>query len=72
MPQFGKVKLDYPLEAANLGLKICPENAQRISSVGMSVLHVVNEQVEIKHPILSYIKTVDLVEIYGSAKNPGT
>lgn len=78
VPDFGKVRLDISfggsffaiVKAADLGVDICPENAQKISSLGMSILHAVNEQIEIKHPILKHIKTVDLVEIYGPAKNP--
>lgn len=31
----------------------------------MKVIKAVNEQVEIKHPMLPHIKTVDLCEIYG-------
>jgi proline racemase len=73
----GKVKIDLSfggsffvlVKAADLGLDICPENATKLSEVGMKILKIVNSTVEIQHPTLPHIKTADLIEIYGPAKS---
>lgn len=77
VPDVGKVKLDISfggsffaiLPVKELGLEIKPENASKLSEVGMKILHAVNEQVEVQHPELDHIKTVDLVEMYGDPKD---
>ncbi len=77
VPEIGKVTMDISfggsffaiVKAENLGIDICPANAQKIIEIGMKVIKAVNEQVEIQHPTLSHIKTVDLCEIYGPAKS---
>lgn len=57
------------VKGEKLGVEIAPENAQQLIEVGMNVLKAVNEQIEIQHPTLPHIKTVDLCEIYGPAKS---
>ncbi|AKN33258.1 proline racemase [Clostridium carboxidivorans P7] len=77
VPGIGKVSMDISfggsffaiVKAENLGIEICPSNAQKIIEIGMKVIKAVNEQVEIQHPTLPHIKTVDLCEIYGPAKS---
>jgi proline racemase len=76
--EIGKLKIDISfggsffilVKAADLGLDICADNTQKLSDMGMKIMEVVNATVEIQHPTLSHIKTADLVEIYGPAKNP--
>lgn len=58
------------VDAKELGLKVTPDNAVKLSSLGMKILHAVNEQVEIQHPTLSHIQSVDLVEIYDAPTHP--
>jgi proline racemase len=58
------------LPATEVGLAICPENAGKLSKVGMDIRTAVNEQIKIQHPILEHIKSVDLVELYGPPKSP--
>jgi proline racemase len=78
VPKVGKVKMDISfggsffalVKSADLGLDICAANAQKLIEVGMDIIKAVNEQVEIQHPTLPHIKTVDLAEIYGPAKSP--
>jgi proline racemase len=78
VPSIGEVLMDISfggsffaiVKAENLGLEICPANAQKLIEIGMKIINAVNETVEIQHPTLSHIKTVDLVEIWGPAKNP--
>lgn len=77
VPEIGKVEMDISfggsffaiVKAENLGIEISPSNAQKIIEIGMKVIKAVNEQVEIQHPTLPHIKTVDLCEIYGPAKS---
>lgn len=74
---FGKVTLDISfggsffalVKASDVGIELIPENAQKLNELGMKIIHAVNEQVEIQHPILKHIKTVDLCEFYGPAKS---
>ena len=58
------------IDAKELGLKVIPDNASKLSALGMKIMHAVNEQVELQHPTLSHIKSVDLVEIYDTATHP--
>ena len=77
VPGIGKVTMDISfggsffaiVKAENLGLEISPASAQKLIEVGMNVIKAVNEQIEIQHPTLPHIKTVDLCEIYGPAKS---
>ncbi len=59
------------VEAKQLGIDICPKNTNELNRMGMAIIKAVNEQVEVSHPELAHIKTVDLVEIYGPAKGEG-
>ncbi|MGE5626781.1 MAG: proline racemase [Solirubrobacterales bacterium] len=78
VPGIGKVTMDISfggsffaiVKSESLGLDICAANAQKLIQVGMDIIKAVNEQVEIQHPTLPHIKTVDLAEIYGPAKSP--
>ncbi|EJO5347906.1 proline racemase [Clostridium botulinum] len=77
VPEYGKLTLDISfggsffamVDAEKIGIDICPANSQKINDLGMKIIHAVNEQVEIKHPVLDHIKTVDLCEFYGPAKS---
>ncbi len=77
VPDIGQVKLDISfggsffaiIHADELGIKIEPKNSNKIVDLGLKIRDTINKQVEIKHPTLSHIKTVDLVEIYDSASN---
>lgn len=57
------------VKAEDLGVDILPENSQKIIEIGMKVIKSVNEQIEIQHPTLPHIKTVDLCEMYAPSKN---
>lgn len=77
VPDIGKIKLDISfggsffaiLPIAEVKEKIEPENSQQLADTGMKILKAVNEQVKVQHPTLDYIKTVDLVEMYGDPKD---
>lgn len=74
----GKVKLDISfggsffaiLSADQLGVTVSPENASILKDYGLKIRDAVNAQVEIQHPTLEHIKTVDLVEIYDKPTHP--
>lgn len=53
------------------GCKILPENTTELVQKAMELRDVINKEVEIQHPTLSHIKTVDLVEIFGEPTTEG-
>jgi proline racemase len=54
----------------SINLDICVENAHEIKELGMKIRDEVNKSIAVSHPYLPHIKSVDLVEFYGPAKNP--
>lgn len=52
------------INAKELGMKVEPKNAQKLTEIALQIRDQINAEVEIKHPTLDHIKTVDLVEIY--------
>lgn len=54
----------------SINLDICVENAHEIKELGMKIRDEVNKSIAVSHPYLTHIKSVDLVEFYGPAKNP--
>lgn len=78
MPEIGKVTFDISfggsffaiVDAKQLGLKVEPKNTQKLTEIGLKMRDIINETVEIQHPTLNHIKTVDLVEIYDEPTHP--
>lgn len=78
VPGIGKITLDIAfggsffaiVSAKKLGLKVEPKNTQKLTELGLLIRDIVNKEVEIQHPELSHIKTVDLVEIYDDPTHP--
>lgn len=58
------------VKAEDLLIEIDPENAPKLIKYGLEIKDIINRTVKIEHPTLQHIKTVDLIEIYGPAKNP--
>ena len=58
------------VHAAQLGLKIEPNNATALTDVAMRLRDKINAEIEIQHPTLAHIKTVDLIEIYDAPTHP--
>lgn len=77
LPEIGKILVDISfggsffvlVKASDLGIEINPKNSTQISKIGLQIRDIVNKTIKIEHPTLKHIKTVDLVEIYGPAKN---
>lgn len=78
LPGVGKVKFDISfggsffaiVHASQLGLKIEPKNAAKLTDLAMELRDIINRDIEIQHPTLEHIKTVDLVEIWDEATDP--
>lgn len=78
LPGVGTVKFDISfggsffaiIHASQLGLKIVPENAGKLTELSMKLRDIINETIEIQHPNLAHIKTVDLIEIYDEPTHP--
>lgn len=78
VPEVGDITMDISfggsffalVKASDLNLELEPANTAKLNDIGMKIIHAVNEQVEIQHPVLKHIKTVDLCEFYGPAKSP--
>lgn len=74
----GKVKFDISfggsffaiISADQFGLAVNPANASKLKEHALKLRDAINQQIEIQHPTLEHIKTVDLVEIYDKATHP--
>ena len=51
------------IDADDIGLELIPKNAERIASLGLNILEIVNKTVKLEHPTLN-ITTADLTEFY--------
>ena len=58
------------ISADQLGLEVKPENASKLKEAGLKIRDAINANIEIQHPTLAHIKTVDLVEIYDKPSHP--
>ena len=75
---YGKLKLDISwggnvyaiLPAESVGIPIEPSNCGKLIAAAQSIAKDINEQVEIKHPTLSFVDRVTHVEFSGPAKSP--
>lgn len=78
VPEIGEITLDISfggsffaiVSAKQLGLKVTLENSLKLKEMGLLIRDIVNKEIEIQHPTLRHIKTVDLVEIYDEATSP--
>ena len=57
------------IDAAQLGLRVAPENAVELNRFGIALRDEINRRIAVKHPLLPEINTVDLVEIYDRTDN---
>lgn len=78
LPVYGKIKFDISFGGSffaiakvdQIGIEIVPENAAKLKDLGIQLRDIINEEIEIKHPTLEHIKTVDLVEWWSETDNP--
>ncbi len=52
------------VDAEKIGLGVDTANISTFIKLGMQIMEAVNARIEISHPALTHIKTVDLVEFY--------
>lgn len=79
LPGYGKVKFDISfggsffaiVKVDQLGIEIVPENAGILNSLGMQLRDIINNEIEVQHPELPHIKTVDLIEWWSETDTPG-
>ncbi len=78
VPEVGKIKIDISfggsffalINAEQLGVTVESKNASILKEKGLKIRTAINEQIPVQHPLLSHIKTVDLVEIYDKPTHP--
>lgn len=76
--EYGKLTVDISwggnvyaiLPAAAINLEISPENCGKMIEAAQSIAKDINEQVEIKHPELSFVDQVTHVEFSGPPNHP--
>jgi proline racemase len=51
-------------------LTVEPKNASKLCDLGLIMRDEINKHVEIEHPLLTHINTVDLVEFYDAPTHP--
>lgn len=76
---YGKIKFDISfggsffaiVKADQIGVEILPENAGILNTVGMKLRDVINAEIEIQHPLLAHINTVDLIEWWSETDTEG-
>lgn len=79
VPGYGRLAVDISfggsffgaVQAAQLGLEVIPENVSELVKAGVAIRDALNDQVDVQHPTLSHIHSVDLVTIYGPGQAPG-
>lgn len=59
------------LPAASVGIPIAPENCGKLIEAAQSIAKDINEQVEVKHPTLSFVDRVTHVEFSGPPQSEG-
>lgn len=77
IPSLGDVRLDISfggnffalVDASQLGIKIELANTERLIDIGIKIRNAINKEVKVNHPLLKYIDTVELVELYGEPRH---
>lgn len=78
VPEIGEITFDIAfggsffaiIHAGQLGMTVEPKNTNKLTDLALKIRDIINTTVEIKHPTLSHIKTVDLIEIYDKPTHP--
>lgn len=77
-PEIGSILVDVAfggnfyaiVNARDLGVKVEPENIDRITKLALLVRSLVNERIKVEHPLSRHINRVNLVEICDEPKDP--
>jgi proline racemase len=79
VPGFGRIPIDISfggsffaaVQSKSLQLDVGPEKVDALVRSGLAIRKAVNAQVEVQHPTLSHIRSVDLVTIWGPGRAKG-
>ncbi len=79
MEKYGEITFDISfggsffaiVRANQFNLKIVPDNANALKEIGLELRDIINREIEIQHPELAHIKTVDLVEFFDETDTEG-
>lgn len=79
VPGYGMVVVDIvfggsffaAVSGESIGIEVRPGNVRQLVAAGLAVRQAVNQSVAVEHPVLSHIRAVDLVTIYGAPTVPG-
>ena len=82
VPDLGKILVDTVcvggffamVSVDQIGLDLVPENRPRLTELGMTIIEMANQQLEVHHPTRPEVNTVDVAEFYdpsGHAKGLG-
>ena len=79
VPGYGSVPVDISfggnffgaVKGEDIGIEVRPERVPELVRAGLAVRAAINRQVEIRHPALDHIRSVDLVTIYGPGMAKG-
>lgn len=74
-PILGKISVDtvcvggffVMVSADQIGLDLTPENAPKLIELGMDIIDIANQQLEVHHPNRPEVNTVDVAEFYDPA-----
>ena len=79
VPGYGKVRADISfggnffgaVKGSDIGIEVRAENVPELVRAGLAIRAAINKQVEIRHPTVPHIRSVDLVTIWGPGLAPG-
>lgn len=79
VPQWGPFTVDVVfaggffimLPSEQTGVHLDPAAAPRLAQLGMALLDAANRQLEVRHPLRSYIRSLDVVEYYETPPDTG-
>ena len=79
VPGYGKVPVDISfggnffgaVKGTDIGIEVRAENVPELVRAGLAIRAAINKQVEIWHPTLPHIRSVDLVTLWGPGMAPG-
>jgi proline racemase len=66
--------LGGPFQLQEEDIALTPENAPQLIQLGMAITEAANQQLEVQHPVRTFIDTIDVVEFYdpiGDAQGQG-
>lgn len=79
VPGYGKIPVDISfggnffgaVRGTDIGIEVRPENVSDLVRAGLAIRAAINKQVEVRHPTLPHIRSVDLVTLWGPGIAPG-